>query len=752
MPVRLCILGTIFWGVVFFFSRQAPAQHYVWPTNASHLLTSSFCEFRPRHYHAAIDIKTWNTTGYRAFAVADGYVMRVRVSAFGYGKAVYLKLKDGNVAIYAHLERFWPALEKYVDRIRRKRKQYRVDLHLRANQFPVRQGQIVGYTGSTGIGVPHLHFELRNTKNQPINPLTYYRNRVKDQIAPTLYQAALIPLAYNSLVNFSPDTVLLDLHRQKQVSLPDTFYLSGKVGLALKVYDRANGAPNRFGFYRARMWVDDSLVYTVQYDRFSYAQSKLVELDANFSLWRKGLGVFHNFYRHPANTLPNFGKTPPGGGILDSRQLPGGLHRLRIEVEDFWQNRASFQMHFYSGTPRLLDYDLNRWLGGELFLRIKSPVPLKKFLAEQYHNPHGWQPINRFTTLASLETGDGFQYTLSLTADSSRMPAMFKIRGISADGFPTTPLFFEQPVAGQQRSESTLPQWQEQSLGKDWISLKATVPSRQSRNFIRDILGSFPAAFILPGDPGVFRIHLPVADVLAKPGSLPAGVASFVRGVKLCDRRHTVELVSEDRLFGVRFTPGAFYAPAAVRVRKLPADLPAQIVEPPYQQLGAVYRLQPFDQPVNEAVQVSLTIPDSLRHLTGLGLYYLDKKNGWSFLSSSFDSSRFRFTSTVTSLEKFTLIQDTVAPIVLPAQKIRSGKLLTRNGYLTFVVKDEMSGIRNESQIKVLVDGQWHLFDFDPEEDTISFRIASAQKGNAKVTVTVFDNIGNKTEKEYRIR
>ena len=746
MFFRICILA------VFFIFSPGIAQHYLWPTNASNLLTSSFCEFRPRHYHAAIDIKTWNTTGYRAFAVEDGYVMRVRVSAFGYGKAVYLKLKDGNIAIYAHLERFWPALEKYVDRIRRKRRQYRVDLHLRANQFPVRQGQVVGYTGRTGIGVPHLHFELRNSKNQPINPLNYYRNSVEDKIAPSLYQTALIPLSYNSLINFSPDTVLLDLPRKKQVLLPDTFCLSGKIGVALKVYDRANGAPNRFGFYRARMWVDDSLVYTVQYDRFSYSQSKLVELDANYSLWRKGLGVFHNFYRHPANTLPHFGNTPPGGGILDSDKLPDGLHRLRVEVEDFWQNTARFEMNFLSGKPPLLSYNLNRWLDDELFLQVESPVALRNFVVEQYRNPHGWQTANRLNVLGMLENNGGFQYTLSLAADSGCVPAVLKLQGLSEAGFPTLPLFFVQPTPGRQKAENTLPYWRNHRVRKDWISLKVTVPDRQARNFTRGISESFQTAFIFPSNPGMYQIHLPVADVLAKSDSLPTGVASFVRAVKLCDRRRTIELVSEDRLFQTRFAPESFYSPTAVRVRKILPDQPVHTVELPYRQVGAVYDLQPFDQPVNQAIPVSLTIPDSSRDLPGLGLYYLDKKNGWTFLEASFDSTRFRFTSTVTSLEKFTLIQDTVPPVVLPAQKIRAGKLLSRNGYLTFLVKDEMSGIRKESQIEVLVNGKWHLFEFDPEEDTISFRVVPGTRGKTKVTIRVFDNIANESEKEFYIQ
>ena len=175
--LRINLFGyTLLFNLLVFSNIIAPklanGQDYVWPTSASKLLTSSFCEFRPRHYHAAIDIKTWNRTGYRIFAIDDGYIMRVRVSAFGYGKAIYLKLKDGNIAVYAHLQRFWPELENYVNSTRTKNQKYRLDLHLTPDKFPVTQGQLIAYSGKTGIGYPHLHFEMRHDTWGRVDPLS----------------------------------------------------------------------------------------------------------------------------------------------------------------------------------------------------------------------------------------------------------------------------------------------------------------------------------------------------------------------------------------------------------------------------------------------------------------------------------------------------------------------------------------------------------------------------------------------------
>ena len=136
--------------ILLFLPACLLAQNYLWPTNASNYLTSSFCEYRPGHYHAAIDIKTWNTEGYRIFAIEEGKVEKIRVSPFGYGKVLYLKLDDGRTVIYAHLQRFNDKLEQLVRAQQLKNKRYSVTC--KPANFRVTRGEILGYTGQTGIG------------------------------------------------------------------------------------------------------------------------------------------------------------------------------------------------------------------------------------------------------------------------------------------------------------------------------------------------------------------------------------------------------------------------------------------------------------------------------------------------------------------------------------------------------------------------------------------------------------------------
>ncbi len=72
----------------------------------------------------------------------------------GYGNVVIIRHKDGYKTLYAHLSKFRRG-------IRRGKR--------------VKQGQIIGYVGSTGLSSgPHLHFGLYKN-NRPINPLKVVR-------------------------------------------------------------------------------------------------------------------------------------------------------------------------------------------------------------------------------------------------------------------------------------------------------------------------------------------------------------------------------------------------------------------------------------------------------------------------------------------------------------------------------------------------------------------------------------------------
>ncbi|MFC1568811.1 M23 family metallopeptidase [bacterium] len=329
------------------------SQSYVWPTDASQLMTSSFCEYRPGHFHAGIDIKTWGEEGYQVFAIGPGYIKRILVSPYGYGKAVYLKLYNGFTVVYGHLSRFNEAMETRIKQQQQLKGQYALDLYFGPEEFPVQASELLAYTGQTGIGVPHLHFEVRDTEDRPFNPLDlgYWIN---DTQPPVIQSIAVSPLEYGSHVDGDFIPQIFEHNAQDDASII-LISVWGRIGLSVSVFDQANGASNRFSPYTLRLFIDDSLTFQKTYHRFCYSETHLIDLDRDFRLNKWGQGEYQNLFIHPSNTLPFNIPSFPEAAILKCwyppyrantvsipelgvRTLSTGLHRVCIEAEDYWGN------------------------------------------------------------------------------------------------------------------------------------------------------------------------------------------------------------------------------------------------------------------------------------------------------------------------------------------------------------------------------------------------------------------------------
>lgn len=331
----------------------ASAEDYHWPLDARPALTSTFGEYRGGRLHAGIDLKTWGNEGYPVTAVADGHVWRVRTSPWGYGRVVYVQLDNGRFALWAHLAGFSKRIEHYVQQEQARRGAYSVNLYFRPDQLPIKRGELVGYSGSTGIGVPLLHFEMRDANHRPINPLLHGFD-IEDTLPPTIQAIGLAPLDAAARVNagHTPASYPMTWHaKEKQYTHRDTAVIWGRVGIGVKVYDRANASQrtNRLAPYRTRLLVDGKDVFQKTFGQFGYDATHHGELAYDFFMSRRGLGRFHSLYHKPGNQLPFYNHAEVGEGVLFAGiasngvgyELAPGVHRVQIIAEDVKGNRAT---------------------------------------------------------------------------------------------------------------------------------------------------------------------------------------------------------------------------------------------------------------------------------------------------------------------------------------------------------------------------------------------------------------------------
>ncbi len=240
-------------------------------------LSATFGELRNNSFHPGVDIKTQGKTGFRVYAVADGYVSRIGVSPWGYGNVVYVTHNDGFMSVYAHLDSFNDKISTYVRKKQLASKSFRQSLFLEKGEIPVKAGDILGLSGNSGSsGGPHLHYELRDANQHPVNPF-FFGLKINDGVKPTINGVAIYP-AERSSVNGSENAEFFEVENNKgnySVKNGD-IRVNGTVNFGISTYDQANESNNHNGVYSIELYADKRLIFSMLFDSFSYDETRYV--------------------------------------------------------------------------------------------------------------------------------------------------------------------------------------------------------------------------------------------------------------------------------------------------------------------------------------------------------------------------------------------------------------------------------------------------------------------------------------------
>ena len=403
---------------------------YHWPTNSSRTLTTVFAEERPNRYHAGIDVRTYGKSGYPLFAIEDGYIERIRISTKGYGRAVYLRLKDGNVALYAHLERFSPELENAVDDLQQKNNTYSIDHTFKKGQYTYRRGETIGYTGDTGtISGPHLHFEIRNKDGQPINPLMEEGFKIEDSIAPVPTLISFLPSGLESSINGLGIPSTLNLNKSGDIyTSTDTITIHNNFQIALSADDFIDGQPFTYGLYRIEVFIDDSLYYESKYDRLDFGFSKKIYNERNYQLHKITGSKFYNLFNsHPSNNNQFIQKNIKAYHFNDD-----AFHNLVITITDNNYNKSSVDMTFFSAKEPLeknynLNYEIDQSDGNILYIQGDSTVTPLFLLRNKYDYKKSIKPqIKSFSENKKLIQLNDNLYTILEVVQRTNFGATIK--------------------------------------------------------------------------------------------------------------------------------------------------------------------------------------------------------------------------------------------------------------------------------------------------------------------------------------
>lgn len=330
------------------------AQQWVFPVPGSRGITGTFGEMRFAHFHPGLDIGTYTVTGQRVVAAREGYVSRIRVSGYGYGRCLFVTHPDGYVSLYGHMERFLPQIEARLRKAQQQSRRFDQDIFLTKTEITVEAGEELGISGNTGdSGGPHLHFEIRDPNNRVLNPLLYLDTAIADQLPPVLELVALQPMDVHSRVNGEwTKWQRTPTGSENLYYAHDTLVLAGRIGLEYSAYDKLNGTPNVNGHYRTRLYLDEHPVYTSELSQITFADMLLVHLHNDFDHKMETGQWLQRCYRVAGNSAPIYRGLAQEGVLY---RTDSAVHTLRLYLDDYHGNTTTYiqRVRWTATTPDL---------------------------------------------------------------------------------------------------------------------------------------------------------------------------------------------------------------------------------------------------------------------------------------------------------------------------------------------------------------------------------------------------------------
>jgi murein DD-endopeptidase MepM/ murein hydrolase activator NlpD len=338
--MRFSLLALLF-SLTLSAQSPYPQDYFRSPMDLPVHPSGTFGELRTNHFHAGLDFRTNQKTGYPVYASASGHVSRIKVSSYGYGTALYIDHPNGFTTLYGHLSAYGSKIEAYVRAKQYEKKSFDIELFPKPGELEVVQGEVVAYSGNSGgSGGPHLHFEFRDTKTEMIlNPLLFGLNKkMEDTKAPSIHGIVVYPLSDDAVVNESKKPMLINLKLQKDGTyIADKVYARGKIGFSISTTDKSTGSSGNNGVFKVETFFNGSPFFSYMFDTFAFDESRYVN---NFIDYPRYYSTGQRFQKLFIKTPYPLSLLKHTGGNGQFNIVPDTIKNFRIEVSDFHGNKT----------------------------------------------------------------------------------------------------------------------------------------------------------------------------------------------------------------------------------------------------------------------------------------------------------------------------------------------------------------------------------------------------------------------------
>ncbi len=331
--------------------------HFGSPVDIPIYLSGTFAEPRGNHFHSGMDIRTQGTEGLKIYSVEDGFVSRVKISAYGYGNALYVQHPSGYTSVYAHLSGFNPEIEKYIHNLHYQKEDCELDEGVPYGKLKVKKGELIAYSGNSGgSGGPHLHFEIRNSKTEhPLNP-QLFGFTVKDKVAPIIHNVLVYAKDWNVA---SPISYAARKTTQGYRLMKDTMYFNtDTISFGLHTTDKMENSTSTNGIYSMQVMVDDTVAYSFHMDSISFSSTRYVQCHVDNAEKVDNNNTVYRCHRLPGNDFKFVYDVQKNDGYLGLTDSV--FHKIEIVSKDF-QGNASTVKFYVSKSKNISAFKLKEF-------------------------------------------------------------------------------------------------------------------------------------------------------------------------------------------------------------------------------------------------------------------------------------------------------------------------------------------------------------------------------------------------------
>ena len=701
-----------------FFSIIYP-NDYVWPNDYDGNITATFSEPRARRFHAGIDVRTFGEIGSNLYAIDSGHIHRIKISPNSYGKAIYLKLdNDNNIILYSHLNHFNNEIENLVSQLYQKYGSSFFDHTLTREQYiKINRGDIIGYTGDTGsLSGPHLHFEIRNENNEPINPLDYYK--IKDSTPPLAKSVTIIPLSNKTWINGIQDYKNFELKKinSNKYVIEDTLSVIGEFGIALETYDKIDNLSFKYGIYKIDLLIDNIPIYSMQFDNYSFSEDHLIYTAIDYSLLQEG-NISHRLFNTTSNDLSFIKSNNNGKIIIDNK-----THNMIINIYDINNNITQIQGVLIGKSLNNINIKIdnknaiiktNELFNKEIFLNVTSKYTnIENDIGNFTELADGNFKINNYNNNLDIieyyiKDNNGIKSRKSFYISNNQNP--YDIKGEIHTKHLDSGLiieFHEKEFSGYNpKLEIT-----SNSITEDYLLYRKDKNILSSK--ILNINKIEKVAIIYNTQPMIV----------------------FNKDVATLSPGHENEI--EFNNYNIRLTENSFYN----KILIICSENKLYKYNKKLSNISNPITIEPDEIPFKKAIQLEYKIEDC----NNCGFYkFYEKENKWNYIKTIYNEGK--ITTNITNGGTFCVLQESDKPnITNLSPAINSTYKRTNLKRIKFNAEDVLSGVDPYS-IEIKVDGKKLFFDYIKYRNLISAKLnQSLSIGKHTIDIIITDKVNNK--------